>query len=171
MAPHSSIMKKFIFTCLFFQVKRGGNKNVTPYIIFASQIRKKVSDDNKGATFGEISKIVGDQVSFMSKIFKRIFCTFSFQLLKTNQVPTKGRVRTGYQIFSSQIWLRVKSEMASGNFAEISREIGNQVNQYLPSFFSRDSSCSSSKKTENPFMIFKNTFFLPHFFVAFIILF
>ena len=75
-------------------------------------------------------------------------------------MPTKGRVRTGYQIFSSQIWLRVKSEMASGNFAEISREIGNQVNQYLPSFFSRDSSCSSSsKKTENPFMIFKNTFF------------
>ena len=69
-------------------------------------------------------------------------------------------MRTGYQIFSSQIWLRVKSEMASGNFAEISREIGNQVNQYLPSFFSRDSSCSSSsKKTENPFMIFKNTFF------------
>ena len=49
-------------------------------------------------------------------------------------MPTKGRVRTGYQIFSSQIWLRVKSEMASGNFAEISREIGNQVNQYLPSF-------------------------------------
>merc|ERR1719411_2043462 len=38
----------------------------------------------------------------------------------------KGRLRTGYQIFSSQIWLRVKSEMASGNFAEISREIGNQ---------------------------------------------
>ena len=75
-------------------------------------------------------------------------------------LTTKGRVRTGYQIFSSQIWLRVKSEMASGNFAEISREIGNQVNQYLPSFFSRDSSCSSSsKKTENPFMIFKNTFF------------
>merc|ERR1719219_1605326 len=37
-----------------------------------------------------------------------------------------GRIRTGYQIFSSQIWLRVKSEMASGNFAEISREIGNQ---------------------------------------------
>jgi len=90
-------------------------------------------------------------------------------------VPTKGRVRTGYQIFSSQIWLRVKSEMASGNFAEISREIGNQVNQYLPSFFSRDSSCSSSssKKTENPFMIFKNTFFFifTTFFVAFIILF
>ena len=49
-------------------------------------------------------------------------------------LTTKGRVRTGYQIFSSQIWLRVKSEMASGNFAEISREIGNQVNQYLPSF-------------------------------------
>merc|ERR1719464_2590969 len=38
----------------------------------------------------------------------------------------KSRLRTGYQIFSSQIWLRVKSEMTSGNFADISREIGNQ---------------------------------------------
>ena len=69
---------RIILKISLFQVKRGGNKNVTPYIIFASQIRKKVSDDNKGATFGEISKIVGDQVSLMSKIFKRIFCTFSF---------------------------------------------------------------------------------------------
>ena len=64
-------------TMFIFQVKRGGNKNVTPYIIFASQIRKKVSDENKGATFGEISKIVGDSVSFMSK-FLKFFCTFSF---------------------------------------------------------------------------------------------
>jgi len=39
---------------------------------------------------------------------------------------SKSRLRTGYQIFSSQIWLRVKSEMTSGNFADISREIGNQ---------------------------------------------
>ena len=46
----------------FFQVKRGGNKNVTPYIIYASEIRKAVTDANKGASFGEISKIVGDQV-------------------------------------------------------------------------------------------------------------
>merc|ERR1712008_116047 len=39
---------------------------------------------------------------------------------------SKSRLRTGYQIFSSQIWLRVKSEMTGGNFADISREIGNQ---------------------------------------------
>merc|ERR1719232_2174140 len=43
------------------KVKRGGNKNVTPYIIYASEIRKAVTDANKGASFGEISKIVGDQ--------------------------------------------------------------------------------------------------------------
>merc|ERR1719445_1399208 len=41
--------------------KRGGNKNVTPYIIFASEIRKIVTDENKGASFGEISKIVGEK--------------------------------------------------------------------------------------------------------------
>ena len=48
----------------FFQVKRGGNKNITPYILFASEIRKLVTDENKGASFGEISKLVGDKVIF-----------------------------------------------------------------------------------------------------------
>ena len=84
-------------------------------------------------------------------------------------MPTKGRVRTGYQIFSSQIWLRVKSEMASGNFAEISREIGNQVNQYLPSFFSRDSSCSSFSSSKKPIYDFKKYifFYFYHIFCSF----
>jgi hypothetical protein len=39
----------------------------------------------------------------------------------------KSRPRSGYQIFSSQVWVKVKTEMTSGNFAEVSREIGNQV--------------------------------------------
>jgi len=43
------------------KVKRGGNKNVTPYIIYASEIRKAVTDQNKNCSFGEISKIVGDK--------------------------------------------------------------------------------------------------------------
>ena len=78
-------------------------------------------------------------------------------------------MRTGYQIFSSQIWLRVKSEMASGNFAEISREIGNQVNQYLPSFFSRDSSCSSFSSSKKPIYDFKKYifFYFYHIFCSF----
>ena len=54
-----------------FQVKRGGNKNVTPYIIYASEIRKAVTDANKGASFGEISKIVGDQVWIFEPQIKR----------------------------------------------------------------------------------------------------
>ena len=54
----------YIFLILFFQVKRGGNKNITPYILFASEIRKLVTDENKGASFGEISKLVGDKVIF-----------------------------------------------------------------------------------------------------------
>ena len=61
------IKSLYIFSVLtrkliYFQVKRGGNKNVTPYIIYASEIRKAVTDQNKNCSFGEISKIVGDKV-------------------------------------------------------------------------------------------------------------
>lgn len=37
---------------------------MTPYIMFASEIRKTVTDQNKSCSFGEISKIVGDKVIF-----------------------------------------------------------------------------------------------------------
>ena len=41
----------------------------------------------------------------------------------------RSRPRCGYQVFSSQLWIKVKGEMGAGvGFAEISREIGNQVN-------------------------------------------
>jgi hypothetical protein len=37
-------------------------KSVTPYIVFASEIRKSIVDQNKTRSFGEISRIVGDKV-------------------------------------------------------------------------------------------------------------
>ncbi len=40
----------------------GKAKSVTPYIIFASEIRKSIVEQNKARTFGEISRIVGDKV-------------------------------------------------------------------------------------------------------------
>merc|ERR1711997_1049724 len=54
-------MTPVVSTPINKKVKRGGNKNVTPYIIFASEIRKKVTDENKSCSFGEISKLVGDK--------------------------------------------------------------------------------------------------------------
>jgi hypothetical protein len=35
---------------------------VTPYILFASEIRKSVTEQNKSSSFGDISRIVGDKV-------------------------------------------------------------------------------------------------------------
>ena len=62
---HLTIFRCYlIIFVILFQVKRGGNKNITPYILFASEIRKLVTDENKGASFGEISKLVGDKVIF-----------------------------------------------------------------------------------------------------------
>lgn len=140
-----------------FQVKRGGNKNITPYIIYASEVRKAVTDQNKNCSFGEISKIVGDKVTFqnpfssMSFFFLPWHAAAAAQHQQRHPQMNKGRIRTGYQIFSSQIWLRVKSEMASGNFAEISREIGNQVLKCLsfaflnqPDFVCRKSNLAKS---------------------------
>jgi hypothetical protein len=39
-------------------------KSVTPYIVFASEIRKSIVETNKSLSFGEISRLVGDKVSF-----------------------------------------------------------------------------------------------------------
>ena len=40
----------------------GKVKSVTPYIVFASEIRRSIVEQNKARTFGEISRIVGDRV-------------------------------------------------------------------------------------------------------------
>jgi len=69
----TSYMPAVVSTPVTKKVKRGGNKNVTPYIIFASEIRKTVTDDNKGASFGEISKIVGDKWRKLTDGEKLIF--------------------------------------------------------------------------------------------------
>ena len=44
-----------------FQVKTG-KKCVTPYILFSAETRRIITDTNKGCSFGEISRIVGDKV-------------------------------------------------------------------------------------------------------------
>jgi len=41
--------------------KRGGNKNVTAYIVFAAEIRKAMVNENHGLSFGEISQLVGSK--------------------------------------------------------------------------------------------------------------
>ena len=42
-------------------------KPVTPYILYASIVRKQTAEKFKGLGFGEISRIVGDMVSFRSR--------------------------------------------------------------------------------------------------------
>ena len=53
---------------LKLQGKGGGGvgkvKSVTPYIVFASEIRKSIVEVNKNRSFGEISRLVGDKVNF-----------------------------------------------------------------------------------------------------------
>ena len=41
--------------------KRGGNKNVTAYIVFAAEVRRAMVSENKGYSFGEISQLVGSK--------------------------------------------------------------------------------------------------------------
>eukprot|EP00095_Tigriopus_kingsejongensis_P009080 maker-scaffold742_size103727-snap-gene-0.20 protein:Tk09080 transcript:maker-scaffold742_size103727-snap-gene-0.20-mRNA-1 annotation:"protein polybromo-1 isoform x2" len=88
------------------KVKGPSKKYVTPYIVYSSEIRKKITEEFKNCSFGDISRIVGEK-----------------------QKPAKLQKRNGYQIFSSQVWFRVKAEMGSSSFAEISREIGIQWKQ------------------------------------------
>ena len=64
------------FWKFYFQVKRGGNKTVTAYILFASQNRKAVSDENKNSSFGDISRIVGEKVNFRNKFVYILFAFF-----------------------------------------------------------------------------------------------
>ena len=44
------------------QVKGPTKKNVTPYILFSSEVRKIIAEQNKSCSFGEISRLVGDKV-------------------------------------------------------------------------------------------------------------
>ncbi len=62
---HGSSQQNLDGDCFYFQVKKEGGqkKNVTPYILYASEIRKSVAGANKNRSFGEISRIVGDQVN------------------------------------------------------------------------------------------------------------
>ena len=54
----------------------------------------------------------------------------------------KSRPRCGYQVFSSQIWFKVKGEFGAGaGFAEISREVGNQVNGWIDGACTNGSCC------------------------------
>lgn len=118
---------------------------VTPYILFSSEMRRTITDQNKNRSFGDISRIVGDKVQrLIPPPLMLFFSLFFFPLLLSAPPPplpllplhspcphlkrAKSRPRSGYQIFSSQVWVRVKSEMPAGaSFAELSREVGNQV--------------------------------------------
>lgn len=42
--------------------KEGGKKVVTGYILYSSEVRKSVCEQNPTCTFGEISRIIGNQV-------------------------------------------------------------------------------------------------------------
>ena len=61
-------------------------------------------------------------------LFELVSFFLLFSLWASLVQKVKSRPRCGYQVFSSQLWVKVKTEMGAGvGFAEISREIGNQV--------------------------------------------
>ena len=121
---------------------------MTPYILYSSEIRRTIAEQNKTSSFGEISRIVGEKVSFLlrqsyltsfflslplslSLAILLFVCVVFYEISLESSVirdqRPRSRTRNGYQIFSSEVWVRVKGEVKSGNFAEVSREIGNQV--------------------------------------------
>ena len=53
------------FRCSPFQVKGPAKKNVTPYILFSSEVRKIIAEQHKSSSFGEISRMVGDKVNIV----------------------------------------------------------------------------------------------------------
>ena len=52
---------------LIFQVEKIRKKTVTPYILWASVMRKQIAQDNKDKGFGEVSRIVGEMVSLADR--------------------------------------------------------------------------------------------------------
>ena len=78
------IATQLISTPVQRKVKRGGNTNVTPYITFASEIRKRVTDENKGCSFGEISKLIGDKWRSLSNGEKSHFEVKAKQINEDN---------------------------------------------------------------------------------------
>ena len=56
-----------MFRFLILQVEKVRKKTVTPYILWASVMRKQIAQDNKDKGFGELSRIVGEMVSFADR--------------------------------------------------------------------------------------------------------
>ena len=44
-------------------------KTVTPYILWASVMRKQIAQENKDKGFGEVSRIVGEMVSVLGPVW------------------------------------------------------------------------------------------------------
>merc|ERR1719458_894448 len=64
--------------------KDGKRKPVTPYILFASLVRRQVKDANEGMRFGQISRIIGDQWKSLSDAEKAIYEEKCKELNKEN---------------------------------------------------------------------------------------
>lgn len=62
-----------IWTCFVFRVinplcmqaKGPAKKHVTPYIVYSSDIRKKITEEHKNCSFGDISRLVGEKVCYL----------------------------------------------------------------------------------------------------------
>lgn len=50
-------------SCLIYEQKGTGKKLVTGYILYSSDVRKTVAGKFPESSFGEISRIVGNEVS------------------------------------------------------------------------------------------------------------
>merc|ERR1719479_71688 len=64
--------------------KDGKRGPVTPYILFASLVRRQVKDANEGMRFGQISRVIGDQWKSLSDAEKAIYEEKCKELNKEN---------------------------------------------------------------------------------------
>merc|ERR1712141_861699 len=64
--------------------KDGKRKPVTPYILYASLVRRQVKDANEGMRFGQISRIIGDQWKSLPDTEKALYEEKCKELNKEN---------------------------------------------------------------------------------------
>ena len=76
-----------------FKVKGQQKKPVTPYILYSSEIRRTIAEQNKTSSFGEISRIVGEKVSHQA-LRSKLICSFL-------PVPFSLSCSTAFSLFAA----------------------------------------------------------------------
>jgi len=58
-----------IICALYFFYQKKRRHHITSFQLFANEIRRNVQDENKDASFGDVSKIIADKVNPLPLLF------------------------------------------------------------------------------------------------------